>query len=174
MKHAIRLVAGGAVLALTFVGCSGAATTPAPATPAPATSAPAASAPAGSASAAAVPTVVVTGGNAVEAKPVGSLGTVLVAGTNSMTVYTFAKDTANSGKSACTGGCLGKWPALTVATEAGAVGGAGVTGKLGTIKREDNGQFQVTYNGLPLYFFSGDSAPGDSNGVYANWMAVKP
>jgi predicted lipoprotein with Yx(FWY)xxD motif len=121
-----------------------------------------------------VPGVVVTSGNAVEAKPVGSIGTVLVAGNNSMTVYTFAKDTADSGKSACTGGCIAKWPALTVASAAGAVGGAGVAGKLGTITRADNGQFQVTYNGLPLYFFTGDKAPGDSNGVYDNWAAVKP
>jgi len=33
---------------------------------------------------------------------------------------------------------------------------------------------QVTFNGLPLYFFSGDKAVGDSNGVYTGWMAVKP
>jgi predicted lipoprotein with Yx(FWY)xxD motif len=32
----------------------------------------------------------------------------------------------------------------------------------------------VSYNGLPLYFFQGDSAPGDANGVYTNWEAVKP
>ena len=31
---------------------------------------------------------------------------------------------------------------------------------------------QVTYNGLPLYFFSGDSAPGDANGIYPGWQAV--
>ena len=36
------------------------------------------------------------------------------------------------------------------------------------------GTIQVTYNGLPLYFFSGDKAPGDSKGVYTNWEAVKP
>jgi len=48
-----------------------------------------------------------------------------------------------------------------------------VSGKLATIKRDD-GSTQVTYNGLPLYFFSNDHAPGDSNGVYENWNAVKP
>ena len=32
----------------------------------------------------------------------------------------------------------------------------------------------MTYNGLPLYFFKNDQAPGDSNGVYENWEAVKP
>ena len=38
----------------------------------------------------------------------------------------------------------------------------------------DDGTLQVTYNGLPLYFFSGDKAPGDSNGIYTGWSAVKP
>ncbi len=70
--------------------------------------------------------------------------------------------------------CLTKWPALTVPAGATATGGSGVTGKLGTITRADDGTLQVTYNGLPLYFFSGDSAPGDANGVYTNWAAVKP
>jgi len=29
-------------------------------------------------------------------------------------------------------------------------------------------------HGLPLYFFANDKAPGDANGVYAKWEAVKP
>ena len=99
---------------------------------------------------------------------------MLVAGLNGMTVYTFSKDVAGSGTSACTGGCLTKWPALTVPAGTTPAGGSGVGGKLATITRADDGTLQVTYNGLPLYFFSGDSAPGDANGVYTNWTAVKP
>jgi len=110
----------------------------------------------------------------VEAKPVGTAGTVLVAGSNGMTVYIFTKDTKDSGKSVCTGGCLVTWPALTVAAGETPTGGAGVTGTLGTITREDDGTLQVTYNGLPLYFFQNDKAPGDANGIYENWEAVKP
>jgi hypothetical protein len=47
-----------------------------------------------------------------------------------------------------------------------------VTGTLGTIARSDNGATQVTYNGKPLYFFSHDTAPGDTNGIYPGWQAV--
>ena len=91
-----------------------------------------------------------------------------------MTVYNFTKDVKDSGTSACTGGCITKWPALTVAAGGSATAGDGVTGTLGTITRTDGGALQVTYNGKPLYFFSGDAAAGDANGVYTNWSAVKP
>ena len=162
-----RILFGGAalVVAVALTGCSSGTTTSAPASAAPPSAAPATAAPA---------TAAAGTGAAVEAKPVGSIGTVLVAGSNGMTVYTFSKDVADSGTSACTGSCLTKWPALTVPAGASATGGSAVTGKLATITRADDGTLQVTYNGLPLYFFSGDSAPGDANGVYANWAAVKP
>jgi predicted lipoprotein with Yx(FWY)xxD motif len=100
--------------------------------------------------------------------------TILVAGSNGMTVYTFTKDTAGSAQSACTGACLTKWPALTVPSGSSPTAGTGVTGQLGTITRSDDGSLQVTYNGLPLYFYAGDSAPGDTNGSYPNWNLVKP
>lgn len=160
-----RLVRIGAltIVAVALAACSGAG----------ATSAPAAT-PAAAAATAAPSAAVAASGNAVEAKSVGALGTVLVAGSNGMTVYTFTKDVKDSGASACSGGCLPKWPALTVAAGVTPAGGPGVGGKLGTITRADNGALQVTYNGLPLYFFQGDKAPGDGNGVYTNWLAVTP
>jgi predicted lipoprotein with Yx(FWY)xxD motif len=108
----------------------------------------------------------------VAGRVIGAHGTLLVATSNQMTVYTFDKDVAGSGASNCTGGCLTTWPALTVAAGDIPTGGAGVTGTLGTITRADNGALQVTYNGLPLYFFSHDAAPGDTNGIYPNWRAV--
>ena len=106
------------------------------------------------------------------AKALGSQ-TVLVAGSNGMTVYTYTKDTAG-GASTCTGGCLTKWPAVTVGAGTTATAGAGVSGTLATITRSDDGTLQVTYNGLPLYFYQGDKAPGDTNGSYTNWNLVKP
>jgi len=113
-------------------------------------------------------------GATVNAHVVGSAGTVLVAASNDMTLYNFTKDTKDSGTSACTGGCLATWPALTVPAGQTPVAGDGVTGKLGTITRTDDGSIQVTYNGLPLYFFKNDKAPGDLNGVYENWVTVAP
>jgi len=164
--------------AVALSGCAGASASPAtvapatvaPATVAPATVAPATVAPATTGAATSAPAT----GATLEAKPVGSIGTVLVAGSNGMTVYQFAKDVKGSGTSACTGGCLTTWPALPAPGSGSPTGGTGVTGTLGTITRADNGTVQVTYNDLPVYFFSGDAAPGDSKGVYPNWSAVKP
>lgn len=149
-------------LAAALVGaaaCSSPGATTAPATQAPATSAPASS---GTAS-----------GATVNAQAVGDAGTILVDGATGKTLYNFSKDTKDSGKSACTGGCLDTWPALSVGAGETPKGGDGVTGTLGTITRDD-GSLQVTYNGLPLYFFKNDSAPGDLNGVYENWVTVAP
>ena len=168
-RHRTAVAAGLLPLILVLAACSGAATT-APATQAPASQAAPPSTPAESTtpSDAGSPA---TAGADVEAKTVGSIGTKLVAGSNGMTVYTFTKDVKDSGKSNCSGGCATTWPALTVTGTPTA--GTGVTGTLATITRDD-GSVQVTYNGLPLYFFSGDTAPGDGKGVYTNWEAVAP
>ena len=52
-----------------------------------------------------------------------------------MTVYVFDKDTQGSGKSACSGDCLAKWPAVTAESDSPAVDG--VSGEVGTITRDD-------------------------------------
>ena len=54
----------------------------------------------------------------VAGKVIGTLGTLMVASSNQMTVYTFDKDVAGSGVSNCSGGCLAAWPALTIAAGA--------------------------------------------------------
>ena len=48
-------------------------------------------------------------------------------------------------------------------------------GDFGNITRED-GQKQVTYKGMPLYYFAGDKAPGDTagQGVRDVWYAAAP
>ena len=107
----------------------------------------------------------------VLAQVVGSMGTILVAASNGHTLYRFNSDTP--GVSNCKGGCTSSWPPLSVPPGSTLVGGASVTGQLGTITRDD-GSLQVTYKGLPLYFFHSDSKPGDTNGNYTGWSLVKP
>ena len=99
------------------------------------------------------------------------MGTILVAASNRHTVYRFNSDTP--GVSNCKGGCISAWPPLSVSAGTTPTGGTGVTGQLGTITRND-ASLQVTYKGLPLYFFHSDSKPGDTNGNYTGWSLVKP
>ncbi len=165
-----------AIAAIIAAACSSGGASASPS--APAASPPAASE-APSASASDAPSESAAASPSAAAEATVEVGTFpdaewLVAGENGMTVYIFTKDTKDSGKSACTGGCLETWPALTVATGETPSGGEGVTGTLGTITREDDGSLQVTYNGLPLYFFKNDTAPGDTAGIYENWEAVAP
>lgn len=98
-----------------------------------------------------------------------ALGEILVA-ENGKTLYMFTRDA--NGESACYDACAVNWPPLL--TEARPQAGEGVDpAKLGTTKRKD-GKLQVTYNGMPLYFWAGDSAPGDTNGqnVGGVWFVV--
>lgn len=101
-----------------------------------------------------------------------SLGDIVVDG-KGMTLYVFDKDTAGSGSSSCSGQCLVNWPPLHATSGTPTVDG--VTGEVGTITGTD-GQPQVTLNGLPLYYFVGDAAPGDVNGqaVQNIWWVVSP
>ena len=99
------------------------------------------------------------------------LGAILVNG-QGMTLYTFKKDTA--GASNCNGACASLWPPLTVANGVTPTAAPGVTGKLGVITRPDGSQ-QVTYNGMPLYTFTGDKKAGDATGQgYLNVWYVVP
>jgi predicted lipoprotein with Yx(FWY)xxD motif len=100
-----------------------------------------------------------------------SLGEVLV-DANGMTVYLFMNDTA--GTSTCVDQCADTWPAVAV-DGTPTVGGGADDSKVATTDRAD-GTTQVTYNGHPLYTFSGDAAPGDTNGqgIGEVWFAVTP
>ncbi len=77
-----------------------------------------------------------------------------------MTLYIYKKDAAST--SNCTGQCLANWPALIA--NGSLTAGSGVTGKLDSFTRADNGAKQVTYDGQPLYYFMGDKKPGDATG----------
>ena len=86
-----------------------------------------------------------------------------------MTLYTFDKDAAGSGKSACNGPCATNWPPLY----AGA--GAKATGDYSIITRDD-GRKQWAHKGKPLYLWVKDQKPGDmtGNGVNNVWRTARP
>lgn len=98
------------------------------------------------------------------------LGTFLV-DEKGMTLYLFTKD--SPGVSNCKEACLDAWPPLL--TEGEPLAGEGVTGKLGTITRDD-GTVQVTYDDMPLYYYVSDVEPGDTTGqgVGGVWYVVEP
>jgi predicted lipoprotein with Yx(FWY)xxD motif len=100
----------------------------------------------------------------------GQQETVLTDG-RGYTLYYFDDDTAST--SACTGGCAQDWPPLTT-TGSSVRAPMGVTGTL-SVLQDGNGN-QVTYNGHPLYNYSGDTGPGQSNGngIEGKWHVARP
>lgn len=86
-----------------------------------------------------------------------------------MTVYTFDKDEANSGKSACYDQCAKAWPPVQASADAQAEGDY-------TIIERDDGTKQWAYKGQPLYTFVKDKAAGDKAGdnVKDVWHIVQP
>jgi predicted lipoprotein with Yx(FWY)xxD motif len=86
-----------------------------------------------------------------------------------MTLYTFDKDAAGSGKSVCNGPCAANWPPLVAAADA--KGG----GDWSIITRDD-GARQWAYKGKPLYLWIKDQKPGDRTGDGFNnaWRLARP
>jgi predicted lipoprotein with Yx(FWY)xxD motif len=102
------------------------------------------------------------------------LGSILADGKD-QTLYLFLKDTGKT--SECNDACAAEWPPLTVSGKPTAGSGAEAS-LVGTTTRSD-GKTQVTYNGHPVYRFSGDQKSGDTTGeglnaFGANWYVVSP
>ena len=93
----------------------------------------------------------------------------VLVGPSGMTLYTFDRDEAGSGKSACNGPCANIWPALGVAETAKPMGDY-------TIVVRDDGKKQWAYKGRPLYYWSKDAKPGDKTGDGFNglWKVARP
>ncbi len=110
--------------------------------------------------------------NTLNVSQTPGLGSYLVAA-NGMTLYSFKRDALNT--SNCVDQCATSWPPYTVESADGISAAEGIPGEIGTITRAD-GTIQVTYNGLPLYFWQNDAAPGDVSGhnFRTNWLIVPP
>jgi predicted lipoprotein with Yx(FWY)xxD motif len=95
--------------------------------------------------------------------------------TDGRTLYLFAKDSGT--KSTCTAACASAWPPLRASGKP-TVGAGASASIVGTTPRSD-GKPQVTYNGHPLYTYTGDQNPGDTNGqgltaFGGGWFALSP
>ncbi|MFL5910043.1 MAG: hypothetical protein ACJ768_05675 [Gaiellaceae bacterium] len=104
----------------------------------------------------------------------GALNPVVINGAG-FTLYRFDKDTAAPSKSNCDGACATTWPPVLVNPK-GRIFLDGVPrSKIGVVKRSD-GTLQVTIGGWPIYRFSKDTGPGQTNGegVGGTWFAVSP
>ena len=74
-----------------------------------------------------------------------------------LTLYTLSSE--KKGKLNCKGDCLGNWPPLMIKKGQTPVGAK----NLSVVKRPE-GFRQVTWKGLPVYWFAGDKKKGDANG----------
>ena len=106
-------------------------------------------------------------GAAVSGTASVAIGTVTVGGQSEQvlttpsgrTLYYFTPDTA--AKVTCSGACAKVWPPLVLGSGRPSAP-SGLAGTLGTVQGANG--LQVTYNGHPLYAFSGDKKPGQANG----------
>ncbi|WP_394779932.1 hypothetical protein [Undibacterium sp.] len=104
--------------------------------------------------------------SAQEAPVKQSDGTLVSA--SGMTLYTFDKDTAGSGKSVCNGGCATLWPPAMAAASAKDSGDF-------TVVTRDDGSKQWALKGKPLYAYAQDKKAGDRTGDNFKdvWHAAK-
>lgn len=110
----------------------------------------------------------------VGTKAVGKLGTILVDG-KGRTLYLFLADKSTT--STCQGACATAWPPLL--TPGSPKTGKGAKANLLNTSKRSGGKKQVTYHGHPLYYYAGDSKPGQTTGQGLNqfgalWYVVDP
>ena len=98
--------------------------------------------------------------------PVKTMDGVLV-GAGGMTLYTFDRDAAGSGKSVCNGPCATNWPPLMASKAPG--------GDYSVVTRDD-GKTQLANTGKPRYSWIKDTKPGDKTGEGVNqvWRTARP
>lgn len=76
--------------------------------------------------------------------------------------------------SICIERCVAIWTPLAIGDN---IVGTGVNPDLlGSFVRPDTGEDQTTYDGRPLYLFSGDKEPGDEGGIGTGgiWFPISP
>ncbi len=112
----------------------------------------------------------------VMARSVPGVGRVLVT-SNGYTLYMFQPDDRRS--VTCTGVCTGTWPPLMLPSGGRAVAGPGVKSSLLGSDPDPAGGRVVTYDGWPLYTYTGDVQPGQATGQGIDlnggeWYVLRP
>ena len=99
------------------------------------------------------------------AQPVDVRDGMLVNG-EGMTIYTFDKDVAGSGKSNCNDACAKMWPPVPLTAD-------WIESPYSIVTRDD-GTRQLAYKGRPLYLYAKDAKPGERKGDKQNgvWHVV--
>ena len=89
-----------------------------------------------------------------------------------MTLYRYTPDQPNA--STCYDGCARAWPPVLV-DAVPAVQDATLSNGLGITPRSDGTQ-QLSFQGAPLYYYVGDTQPGDVTGQASDgvWFVVNP
>lgn len=102
------------------------------------------------------------------AEPAAKMVDGILVNASGMTLYTFDKDVAGSGKSMCNGPCIALWPPASAAPD------AKPEGDLSIITRDD-GSKQWAFKGKPLYTYVEDKKAGDQAGDnFKNvWHVIK-
>ncbi|MBS0446315.1 MAG: hypothetical protein JSR59_10240 [Proteobacteria bacterium] len=91
------------------------------------------------------------------AEPAAKMAGGMLVDKSGMTLYTFDKDVAGSGKSVCNGPCATLWPPAAASADAKPEGDL-------TIVTRDDGSKQWAYKGKPIYTYSNDKKAGDATG----------
>lgn len=104
------------------------------------------------------------------------LGTIIV-NSKGFTLYRFDADSNHPPASHCTGTCAALWTAAPAANAKTLKAVKGIDHKLiGSVDRAGGGGKQMTIAGWPVYTYTKDSKPGQTNGqgVDGTWWAVTP
>lgn len=112
----------------------------------------------------------------IMARSLPSVGTVLVT-SSGYTLYMFQPD--NRRAVTCTAVCAATWPPLTLPAGTALVAGPGIKASLLGTDPETSGGRVITYNGWPLYTYTGDVQPGQATGQAIDlnggeWYVLRP
>jgi predicted lipoprotein with Yx(FWY)xxD motif len=112
----------------------------------------------------------------VQVRDISGVGKVLVTA-KGYALYMFQPD--NQRSVTCTGACAGTWPPVKVPAGGSFAAGPGVKSALLGTDPDPEGGTVLTYDGWPLYTYTGDVQPGQATGQAIDlnggeWYVLRP